>query len=751
MQIPVPIPGIPDNLVLTVILIPEMDPDDDLGWEWESSTASGEIVVDEGGDGDYTDLSSDVLEAGEGDRIVIRAGNYTGDPLIGFHHDLDIRGLGRNSTKLIFGGNGGLFNLDGFNVSISGVNITSIGTLENAYISITGTHYSFSNSTITEMPNGVQIRSFSSNVTFCDNTLINSTFQVMPLQDPGDFTNTIENITINGLPFRTLINEHHRIVSGEDVGGYLVFNSTNITISDVMINMNLNGISVHSSSNITISNSEIHARSADIDLYYSWNITMNGNQLYGGEDSFYEASILGWRASGLTITGNSFHGGGLVLFEGENNTIDGNEFLSRDIYFFMDSSVFSNYHYPSILLSSNRKAVVTGNTMNAGGIMLNNLHDEQFVPVNLDSNLVAGRPIYFIHGARNVTVPGDAGQVIAVGSENVTIQGITIVNTTFGITLVNVINSTIQDVGVSGSGSVIGLQESSGNLIKNLHRVDPGPLYLELEGSDNNVVQDSIFGGNLWSGMQISFSNRNRIENNTFISNGRAGLELDAGSSYNIITGNTFENNSIGVDLESSGSGNMVNFNNFTGNSEFGLVAWNRVDEEVDAANNWWGDASGPYHPQDNPDGKGENFTGDAAVSPWLEEVYQGTIISGESSDSEPNHLALSGFISILVILLLLLGWMVMRQEQQKQGGQDPDGGNDDGPDIDPAQADDCEELSQWAPPDRSGIHGNGKPCGNGNGPVEGIRCGSCGKIYDIPKDEQPLKPVCHGCGNELV
>jgi len=44
------------------------------------------------------------------------------------------------------------------------------------------------------------------------------------------------------------------------------------------------------------------------------------------------------------------------------------------------------------------------------------------------------------------------------------------------------------------------------------------------------------------------------------------------------------------------------------------------VDDSVtvDATNNWWGDASGPYHEDLNPDGQGSAVSDNVAFSPWL-------------------------------------------------------------------------------------------------------------------------------------
>ncbi|MFA6257035.1 MAG: hypothetical protein WCT29_03375 [Candidatus Paceibacterota bacterium] len=45
----------------------------------------------------------------------------------------------------------------------------------------------------------------------------------------------------------------------------------------------------------------------------------------------------------------------------------------------------------------------------------------------------------------------------------------------------------------------------------------------------------------------------------------------------------------------------------------------NYPSSQVDARGNWWGDASGPYHEELNPEGAGEAIYGNVSFTPWLE------------------------------------------------------------------------------------------------------------------------------------
>ncbi len=61
-----------------------------------------------------------------------------------------------------------------------------------------------------------------------------------------------------------------------------------------------------------------------------------------------------------------------------------------------------------------------------------------------------------------------------------------------------------------------------------------------------------------------------------------------------------------------------INYNNIAGSGSYGLWVGENVTETVDARYNWWGNASGPYHPTLNPNGTGDEVSGNANFSPWL-------------------------------------------------------------------------------------------------------------------------------------
>jgi len=119
------------------------------------------------------------------------------------------------------------------------------------------------------------------------------------------------------------------------------------------------------------------------------------------------------------------------------------------------------------------------------------------------------------------------------------------------------------------------------------------------------------------------------------------------GTSVVDISGVTTENSAVGIYV----SGDCIveaHFNNIAGNGLYGGL-YVEGSATVDATNNWWGDASGPYHETLNPDGTGDEVYcyGEASADfePWLEsEIVAaktetvtggGTVDATEEADTE--------------------------------------------------------------------------------------------------------------------
>jgi len=62
---------------------------------------------------------------------------------------------------------------------------------------------------------------------------------------------------------------------------------------------------------------------------------------------------------------------------------------------------------------------------------------------------------------------------------------------------------------------------------------------------------------------------------------------------------------------------NVFSNNSICGNTAWGINATGNNGFAVNETHNWWGDPSGPYHPERNPRGKGDNVTDHVLFEPW--------------------------------------------------------------------------------------------------------------------------------------
>ncbi|MCD4791273.1 MAG: right-handed parallel beta-helix repeat-containing protein, partial [Bacteroidales bacterium] len=81
------------------------------------------------------------------------------------------------------------------------------------------------------------------------------------------------------------------------------------------------------------------------------------------------------------------------------------------------------------------------------------------------------------------------------------------------------------------------------------------------------------------------------------------------------VTGNTLSGNTIGALVRSSANGVLINTNKITGNTT-GVINED-ASYTLNAENNWWGDATGPYHNPNNTCGLGDPVSDNVDFMPW--------------------------------------------------------------------------------------------------------------------------------------
>ena len=170
------------------------------------------------------------------------------------------------------------------------------------------------------------------------------------------------------------------------------------------------------------------------------------------------------------------------------------------------------------------------------------------------------------------------------------------------------------------------------------------------------------------------WANNESIEKNTCVNNNAFGISLDRShnndvldnnlsensnsssvyhgvgltfyrSSHNNCSRNEIFNNRVGIKIGSSSHNNSINLNFFRRNSDWGIEVSKYNHHTINANLNHWGDPSGPYHEELNPNGKGDTIDGNILFDPWLDQPV----------DKEDDLTFFYHLIGILVGLLILL------------------------------------------------------------------------------------------------
>jgi nitrous oxidase accessory protein NosD len=252
---------------------------------------------------------------------------------------------------------------------------------------------------------------------------------------------------------------------------------------------------------------------------------------------------------------------------------------------------------------------------------------------------------------------------------NITVRNVRVLNCSeFGISLTFTLNTTVEYCYVENVEIAI-----------NAGAVEPAPP--TVASFKNNEVVNSRFGitgylggdsrieGNLIrdfanGGVGISCQCLNtEIKNNTvtgYVKGTALTFEKshhDRPSSENVnVKGNNFTGNRHGIyvfDTQETLTGITVNFNNIADNSWHGVR--NDAGETLDATRNWWGNASGPYHWDINPDGEGDSVSDSVDFEPWLgaplvtvkTETVTGTNDTVDAKDEADTELVVNGTATV--------------------------------------------------------------------------------------------------------
>jgi parallel beta-helix repeat protein len=390
-----------------------------------------------------------------------------------------------------------------------------------------------------------------SRTVFKENILLNNRYNF-----GGGVLDVDASNTINGKPIHIFANQSDFIIDPSthpDIGYLTLSNCTNVTIRDLTLTNNIEGLLLYNTKNVTVSNCTLQENVLGLEVQGSFNnITNNkiSNNLKGltlrgeGNNTISENTITNNTYRNLAPGDPRFDLGsmpplyshylrprlilmpsaGFDIWGSVNNTITSNTITNneRGIFLIGGENTFKNN-------------ILSGNNFNIdfyGAESRANLYQ---LTQDMDStNLVEGKPVCYWINQHDKQVPEDAGFVVLVNCTNITVQNLNITHSRMGIVLAGTNNTIVTNV--TTTNCLYGI------FVRNVPREEGDPYHGPLISSFNNTIANCTLTNN-GAGIALYGANLTSALNN-IVSENMMGIWI-YGSSYNLIKGNSVTNNTV--------------------------------------------------------------------------------------------------------------------------------------------------------------------------------------------------------------
>jgi parallel beta-helix repeat protein len=277
-------------------------------------------------------------------------------------------------------------------------------------------------------------------------------------------------------------------------------------------------------------------------------------------------------------------------------------------------------------------------------------------------NLTINRSIILIGEDINSTIikgpMKEYVDIITITASNVKITGFSITQGDRAINIEKSRNIIIDNNLIFDNYRSIGIYHSYYVMVINNNISNNKGYGIHIGQSDYNIISNNTIIQNKYNGIVIGGGSFNSIKNN-IVHNNQDGIIISESSSNSIENNNITQNLRYGIyfdDLYNPSENVTINNNIIAGNEIYGINAWvlfTELSYEIDAKNNWWGDDSGPYHPEHNPNGKGDKVTDNVIFDPWLTQEKNDNNKDGFISDAFIIQIVI---VSAVLIVLLYIG-----------------------------------------------------------------------------------------------
>jgi len=274
------------------------------------------------------------------------------------------------------------------------------------------------------------------------------------------------------------------------------------------------------------------------------NVTIQNVEITAFNDGIYLCRSSNNRICRNRITANTYIG--ISLSQSSNNSVVGNNITASNCYgIYMDESLNNN---------------ITENVFTKVGLFVADSYGNL-----VEGNVVNGKPLVYLEKVSDYAV-GDAGQVILVNCDNVSVENLNLTDTTLGLELWETKNCKIASNSIANNWYGIRL----------------------IESLNNSIVKNSIMASNRWGIWFDSSSNNSMIRNH--IANHYTGIWFSSSSNNKIIGNNVTENKHWGIVFQES-LNNSICQNNITNNEDdegislYGYSSHNSISENCITGN----------------------------------------------------------------------------------------------------------------------------------------------------------------------